>query len=213
MQIGIIGSGDVGKTLADGFVKHGHTVTLGTRDVGKLAEWQAVRPGAAVASFDEAAEFGEIVVLAVGGAVALDALALVTASHLDGKTIIDATNPIANEPPVHGVLPYFTTFAESLMEKLQAAHPKAHFVKAFNSVGAGSMVNPEFVGGPPTMFICGNDPAAKKQVEAILDVFGWETADMGPVEAARAIEPLCILWCIPGIDHGDWSPRAFKLLR
>jgi len=99
------------------------------------------------------------------------------------------------------------------MERLQKAYPKAHFVKAFNSVGAAQMVDPQFAGGKPTMFICGDDAQAKQKVEAILEQFGWESADMGPVEAARAIEPLCRLWCIPGIAHNDWSAHAFKLLR
>jgi predicted dinucleotide-binding enzyme len=86
-------------------------------------------------------------------------------------------------------LKYFTTLDDSLMERLQREFPNARFVKAFNSVGNASMVNPQFKGGAPTMFICGNDDAAKKTVTGILEQFGWETADMGAVEAARAIEP------------------------
>jgi 8-hydroxy-5-deazaflavin:NADPH oxidoreductase len=175
--------------------------------------WRADNPGAKVASFAEAAVFGQIVVLAVGGAVALDALALAGAANLSGKTVIDACNPIGGGPPVNGVLTFFTSLTDSLMERLQRAYPDAHFVKAFNSVGSAQMVNPQFSGGMPTMFICGNNAAAKKTVEAILDQFGWETADIGALEAARAIEPLCMLWCIPGIARNDWSPHAFKLLR
>ena len=213
MKVGIIGSGVVAKTLGGGFLKHGHRVALGTREPGKLAEWKASQPGAEIMSFAEAAAFGEIVVLAVGGAVALDALGLAGAANISGKTVIDACNPIGGGPPVNGVLSYFTTLKDSLMERLQKAFPDAHFVKAFNSVGAGQMVNPQFSGGKPTMFICGNDAKAKKEVEGILDQFGWETADMGAIEAARAIEPLCMLWCIPGIGRNDWSPHAFKLLR
>src|SRR5208337_2616054 len=116
---------------------------------------------------------------------------------LAGKTIADATNPTVDAPPEHGLLKFFTTFDSSLMELSQRAFPDAHFVKVFNSVGVASMVNPEFAGGKPTMFICGNSEAAKKQISAILDQFGWENADMGGVESARAIEPLCRLWCIP----------------
>jgi 8-hydroxy-5-deazaflavin:NADPH oxidoreductase len=212
MKIGIIGSGIVAQTLAGGFLKHGHEVALGTREPAKLADWRARQPSAKVLKFAEAAAFGEIVVLAVAGAGALDALGLAGAANIAGKTVIDACNPIGG-PPVHGVLPYFTTHADSLMERLQRAHPDAHFVKAFNSVGNGQMVNPEFAGGKPTMFICGNDGAAKKSVAELLDQFGWETEDMGPVEAARAIEPLCMLWCIPGLARNDWSPHAFKLLK
>jgi predicted dinucleotide-binding enzyme len=112
---------------------------------------------------------------------------------------------------VNGVLSFFTSLDDSLMERLQRAYPAARFVKAFNSVGHDAMVSPKFKGGKPTMFICGNDEAAKKAVTGILDQFGWETADMGKAEAARAIEPLSILWCIPGFLRNDWS-HAFKLL-
>jgi hypothetical protein len=127
--------------------------------------------------------------------------------------MIDATNPIGGGPPVHGVLAFFTSLTDSLMERLQRAHPETRFVKAFNSVGNAQMVDPRFAGGRPTMFICGNDSAAKKSVAGLCDEFGWDIEDMGAVEAARAIEPLCMLWCIPGIAKGDWSPHAFKLLR
>lgn len=212
MNIGIIGSGDVAKTLASGFVKHGHRVVIGTRDASKLGDWGKQNPAAQVGSFADAAKSAEVVVLAVKGTVAADALRLAGAANLAGKTVIDATNPIADAPPVNGVLSFFTTFAESLMERLQREFGAAHFVKAFNSVGAACMVNPQFKGGKPTMFIAGNDAAAKKATGAILTQFGWETEDMGGAEAARAIEPLCILWCIPGFRQNDWV-HAFKLLR
>ncbi|HEY1453988.1 MAG TPA: NAD(P)-binding domain-containing protein [Roseiarcus sp.] len=213
MKVGIIGSGVVAQTLGAGFLSHGHEVALGTRDPAKLKDWAAKHKRAAVKSMSEAAAFGEIVVLAVAGGVALEALKQAGAGQLNGKTMIDACNPIGGGPPVNGVLSYFTPQNESLMEQLQRAYPGAHFVKAFNSVGNGQMVNPQFAGGRPTMFICGNDANAKKIVTQILDQFGWEAEDMGAVEAARAIEPLCKLWCIPGIGKGDWSAHAFKLLR
>lgn len=213
MKIGVLGSGVVAQTLGAGFLKHGHEVALGTRDLAKLADWSAAHAGAKILSFAEAAQFGEIVVLAVGGEVALDALKLAGEKALDGKVVIDACNPIGGGPPVNGVLRFFTTMTESLMERLQAALPRARFVKAFNSVGAAQMVNPQFAGGRPTMFICGGDAGAKKIVAGLLDQFGWDTEDMGAIEAARAIEPLCMLWCIPGMARGDWSPHAFKLLR
>jgi 8-hydroxy-5-deazaflavin:NADPH oxidoreductase len=213
MKIGIVGSGVVAQTLGAGFLKHGHEVALSTRDPAKLKDWAAKHRGAAVKSFAETAEFGHVVVLAVAGGAALEALKLAGAGALAGKTVIDACNPIGGGPPVNGVLSYFTPQNESLMEQLQKAYPNAHFVKAFNSVGNGQMVNPHFVGGRPTMFICGNDASAKKTVAEILDQFGWESEDMGAVEAARAIEPLCRLWCIPGVGKGDWSAHAFKLLR
>jgi len=212
MKVGIIGSGVVGQTLAAGFLKHGHQVEIGTRDPAKLKDWSA-NPGAAVKSFAEAAAFGDLVVLAVGGEVAQQALTLIGYSTLQGKTVIDACNPIGGGPPVNGVLSFFTPQNQSLMEQLQKAYPSAHFVKAFNSVGSGQMVNPVFASGRPTMFICGNDKDAKKTVERILEQFGWDTEDMGAIEAARPIEALCMLWCIPGIGKNDWSPHAFKLLR
>jgi predicted dinucleotide-binding enzyme len=135
----------------------------------------------------------------------------VVADGLAGKTVIDTSNPIADAPPVNGVLKFFTSLDESLLEQLQKACPKARFVKAFSSVGSTKMVNPQFAGGPPTMFICGNDAAAKQAVTRILDQFGWDTLDLGGATAARAIEPLCILWCIPGFLNNEWT-HAFKVL-
>jgi predicted dinucleotide-binding enzyme len=209
MKVGVLGSGDVGKTLAAGFLKHGHDVTIGTRTPDKLAEWGQKNPRGHIGSFEDAAKFAEVVVLAVKGEVARDALLAAGDANLAGKIVIDATNPIADAPPVNGVLKFFTDLNESLMERLQAEFAGARFVKAFNSVGAACMVNPQFT-GTPTMFICGNDDVAKKAVSGILAQFGWETADMGKVEGARAIEPLCMLWCIPGFLRNDWF-HAFKL--
>jgi hypothetical protein len=212
MKIGIIGSGVVATTLGAGFLKHGHDVTLGTRDAAKLAAWAKQNPKGRVAGFAETAKSAEVVVLAVKGTAAADALRAAGAANLAGKVVIDATNPIADAPPVNGVLKFFSTLDESLCERLQREFAGARLVKAFNSVGAPCMVNPKFKAGKPTMFICGNDDAAKKTVTGILDQFGWQTADMGAVEAARAIEPLCMLWCIPGFRENDWT-HAFKLLR
>jgi 8-hydroxy-5-deazaflavin:NADPH oxidoreductase len=212
MKIGIIGSGDVAKNLAAGFLKHGHEVTVGTREAGKLAEFARANPKAKIGRFVDAAQFGEVVVLAVKGSVASKALEAAGAGNLAGKTVIDVTNPIADAPPENGVLKYFTNLDGSLMEQLQKQFASAHFVKAFNSVGSPTMVNPQFKGGKPSMFIAGNDAAAKKTVSGILDQFGWEVEDMGGAEAARAIEPLCILWCIPGFARNDWF-HAFKMLR
>jgi len=212
MKIGIIGSGGVATTLGGGFLKHGHDVTMGTRDVAKLADWSKANPKARVGSFADAAKSAEVVVLAVKGTVAADALRLAGAANLAGKLVIDATNPIADAPPVNGLLKFFTTLEESLMERLQREFAAAHFVKAFNSVGAACMVNPNFKGGKPTMFIAGNDEGAKRTAAAILAEFGWETEDLGGADAARAVEPLCILWCIPGLRQNDWV-HAFKLLR
>jgi len=211
-KIGIIGSGIVAQTLGAGFIKHEYDVMLGTRDTSKLQEWiQKDGKGARLGSFDETAIFGDIVILAVKGNAAIKALQMAGSKNLEGKTIIDATNPIADEAPVNGVLKFYTDQNGSLMEALQQEFPIAHFVKAFNSVGSALMVNPQ-LNATPTMFICGNDEAAKKEVSQILDLFGWETEDMGSVEAARAIEPLCMLWCIPGFTKNQWA-HAFKLLK
>jgi 8-hydroxy-5-deazaflavin:NADPH oxidoreductase len=213
MKVGVIGSGDVGQTLAAGFLKHGHEAMIGTREPAKLADWLKANPTAKVGSSSEAGAFGELVVLAVKGSVAAEALRGASSKNLEGKLVIDACNPIADAPPVNGVLQFFTAPNSSLMEQLQKEFPAAHLVKAFNSVGSGRMVNPEYKGGVrPTMFICGNDEGAKTTTAKILDQFGWETADMGEVEAARAIEPLCILWCIPGFTKNEWT-HAFKLLQ
>ena len=212
MKIGILGSGDVARTLASGFLKYGHHVTLGSRSPAKLADWAAANPTGQTGTFHDAAAFGELIVLAVKGPAAADALQLAGPNNLSGKTVIDACNPISDAPPVKGVLPFFTNTNDSLMEQLQKQFPDARFVKAFNSVGAHFMIDPQFKDGKPTMFICGDDPSAKKSVSAILDQFGWDVADMGGVESARAIEPLCMLWCLPGFLHNEWN-HAFKLLR
>jgi predicted dinucleotide-binding enzyme len=126
--------------------------------------------------------------------------------------VLDTTNPIAEVPPHQGVLKFFTTLDDSLLERLQKKAPAVNFVKAFNSVGSARMVNPSFQEGKPTMFICGDNDAAKKEATLILDQFGWDVADFGKAESARAIEPLCILWCIPGFLNNQWT-HAFKLVR
>ena len=210
-KIGILGSGIVARVLGNGFLEYGYDVMLSTRDESKLADWKASGNGK-VGSFSEAAAFGDILVLAVKGTMANSVLQMSGKTNFSGKIIIDTTNPITDAPPVNGVLQYFTGMNDSQMERLQADFPEARFVKAFNSVGNNFMVNPDFGGIKPTMFICGNDPEARNQVTAILDQFGWETEDMGMAEAARAIEPLCILWCIPGFNSNRWG-HAFKLLR
>lgn len=212
MKIGVLGSATVATTLASGFLKHGHNVMLGSRTPEKLKDWADQNPKGTTGTFAETAVFGELVVLAVKGKAAKDALLLAGAANLKGKPVIDACNPIEEAPPINGVLQFFTKMNESLMEELQREFPDAHLVKAFNSVGAPRMIDPQFSAGRPTMFICGNDAAAKKIVTGLLDQLGWEIADMGEAEAARAIEPLCMLWCIPGFLNNRWT-HAFKLLR
>ena len=209
-RFGVIGSGAVGQTLASGLKAHGYEVRIGTREPGKLKDFSS-RTGIVEATFVDVAAWAEGLVLAVAGRVALDALGLAGRANLDGKLVIDVTNPLDTTPPEDGVLRVFTGPNESLMERLQDAFPAARFVKAFNCVGNAVMVNPSFAGGPGTMFYCGNDPAAKTIVARIIDQFGWQGADMGTAKAARVIEPLCPLWCIPGFLENRWR-HAFKLL-
>jgi predicted dinucleotide-binding enzyme len=211
-KVAVLGSGQAGDALSNGFLAHGYSVMRGTRDPQKLQAWKASATGeASIGSYDQAAKWGEIVVLAVKGLVAEEVLDQCGPANLAGKTVIDCTNPIAGEPPDNGVIRYFTNANESLMERLQKKVPQANFVKAFNSVGNVFMVNPKLE-TTPTMFICGNNAAAKQETTEILTKFGWETADMGGVEGARPIESLCILWCIPGFLRNDWM-HAFKLIR
>ena len=212
-KIGVLGSGSVGTALAEGFLKHGYAVKRGTREAGKLAEWaKGAGPNASAGSFADAARFGDAVVLAVKGFAAESVLEQIGIDALAGKLVIDTTNPLKDEPPVDGVLSSFTRSDESLFERLQGKAPHARFVKCFSCVGSELMVNPVLAGGPPTMFICGNDPGARAEVTRILTQFGWETADLGVAAAARVIEPLAILWCVPGFLRDDWS-HALKMLR
>lgn len=215
MKIGILGSGIVGRVLGSAFIAEGHEVMLGTKNVEKddVIKWLAENPGTKAGSFEDTAVFGETIVLATSGDITAGVIKNAGFQNFKDKVVIDATNPIDHtRPPVNGVLPYFTTADESLMEQLQKFLPKAKLVKAFNCVGNAFMYKPDFSGQKPTMFICGNDEDAKKMVTTILDAFGWETADMGKAESARAIEALCILWCIPGILNNQWT-HAFKLLK
>ncbi len=212
-KIGIIGTGIVGQTLAKGFLQSGCEVMIGSRDRTKLDKLRAeLGTSALTGSFADAAAHGDIVIFAVKGSVAEEALKLCGAATLAKKIVIDTTNPIADAPPVNGVLQFFTGPNQSLMERLQANAPEARFVKAWSSVGSPFMINPNFPGGRPTMFICGNDASAKETVRQLLDQFGWDCEDMGMVESARAIEALCQLWCIPGLRENRWT-HAFKLLK
>jgi 8-hydroxy-5-deazaflavin:NADPH oxidoreductase len=208
-KIGIIGSGMVAKVLATGLMKHGYQVMIGSGDKSKLEKLNK-ETGVLTGTFAKTALYGDIIIFAVKGTAA-EALITKLADLIAGKTVIDTTNPIADMPPVNGVIKYFTSLEDSLLERLQRLAPKAHFVKAFNSVGNAFMIDPVFE-VKPTMFICGNNQAAKKKVTAILEEVGWEVEDMGNVESARAIEPLCMLWCIPGFLNNSWN-HAFKLLK
>jgi len=214
LKIGVLGSGDVGRVLATAFLKEGHPVMLGTRDPSKdqVVKWKTENERGKTGTFSETAAFGDILILAAAGSVSLSVIEMAGKENFDEKLVIDTTNPIAPEPPVKGVLKFFTSLDRSLMEMIQEKIPSSYVVKAFNSVGNTFMYKPDFKNTKPTMFICGNDAVAKKTTTAILEVFGWEVEDMGPAEAARAIEPLCILWCIPGFIRNEWQ-HAFKLLK
>lgn len=214
MNIGILGSSEVGQALGHGFFQEGYGVMLGTRDPNKkeLADWAAAHPGARIGSFAETAAFGEILALACPGHAVEQIIQAAGPDNFSGKVVIDPTNPVKPGAPVDGVLSFITTLDDSLLERTQRLLPRARLVKAFNSVGNDAMYKPKYAGGPPSMFICGNDANARATVTDILTRFGWETEDMGVAAAARAIEPLCMLWCIPGFVRNDWS-HAFKVLR
>lgn len=204
--IAVLGTGAVGKTLASGLTDCGYEITLASRKGLEVDGWSGQ-----VATFKDASNKADLIILAVKG-IAAESVVSEIATEIKGKTVIDATNPIDNSPPDDGVLKFFTNLDSSLMERLQATVPDANFVKALNSVGSGLMVQPKFKEGKPTMFICGNNKDAKSDVSKILVNLGWEVEDMGGVKAARAIEPLCMLWCIPGMLSNQWS-HAFKLLK
>lgn len=206
MKIGILGSGMVGQTLAKGFSTENHKVRIGSRDGHVVEDWDG-----GVGKFAEITDWAEVVVLAVKGAAAEEVVKDLK-KNLAGKLVIDTTNPLSDTPVQDGVLSYFTGPNESLMERLQIVAPETHFVKAFNSVGNAVMVHPDFGDTMPTMFIAGNDDEAKNQTRTLLKELGWEVEDLGKAAGARAIEPLCMLWCIPGFLHNDWF-HAFKLLK
>jgi predicted dinucleotide-binding enzyme len=213
MKVGIIGSGDVARSLGSGFIQLGHSVKLGTRDpkAEKLRDW--VSKGGALAStgsFEEVARFGELLVLAVKGDVAEEALQLAGIANFAGKTLIDVTNPLAFS---EGGAPHlFVGFSDSLGERVQRLVPDAHVVKAFNTVGNAHFFRPEFPGGPPDMFICGNDAGAKTEVGDVLQAFGWTVVDVGGIDGARTLEPICILWVNSALRLGTWD-LALKFLR
>ena len=213
MKIGILGTGDVGKALGNGFLSRGHEVRMGSREAKneKAAAWVKTAGGKASAgTFADAAAFGEVVVLSTLWEGSENALKLAGAENLAGKILVDTTNPLdfgKGMPPRLAV-----GHTNSGGEEVQRWAPKAKVVKAFNIVGNAHMVDPKFPGGPPTMFIAGNDADAKKSVTEILTAFGWETIDAGGIEASRLLEPLCILWVDYGVKSGTWN-HAFKLLR
>ena len=211
-SIGIIGSGMVGQALAKGFIAHGYSTSIASRSSETRDKLQnEFGDSVSVDIPENVAADNEIIVFAVKGTIAKEAIVDLGIESLQGKIIIDATNPISSNPPEDGVLHYFSSINRSLMEDLQDIVPKARFVKAFSCVGNALMVNPQ-LSSKPSMFICGNDETAKTEVKEILVKFGWEIEDMGTAPAARAIEPLAMLWCIPGFRENRWN-HAFQMLK
>ncbi len=211
MKIGILGSGEVGQTLGRGLIARGHEVKMGSREKNneKTAGW-AKKEGARASTgdFAEAARFGEMVIVATLWTGTENALKMAGAENMAGKVLMDVTNPLNFTPgPVLAV-----GHTDSAGERVQRWVPKARVVKAFNSVGFPLMVDPQFPGGPPSMFICGNDAGAKETVGEIVKSFGWEVVDVGGIEEARDLEPLCTLWLAYGMKTKSWG-HAFKLLR
>jgi 8-hydroxy-5-deazaflavin:NADPH oxidoreductase len=212
VNIGIIGSGDVARALGKGFIAEGHRVMLGSRDPAKekLQAWrQEVGAAGSTGSFADAAKFGEMVVVAVRGSATEAALGLAGPANFAGKVVIDATNPLklgADKQLTLGV-----GFSDSLGEAVQRVLPGANVVKAFNTVNNAHMHKPDFPGGTPEMFICGDDPAAKAQVAALLGTFGWSAIDAGGIEASRLLEPLSLLGIRNALKTGNWN-YVFRLL-
>ncbi len=212
MKIGIIGSGDVGQALGLGFTALGHDVKLGTRDPGsdKLRTWLGKAGAhASAGTFAEAAGFGEIVLLATSWSGTENALKLAGPERLNGKVVVDVTNPLAS---AGGKLGLAVGFTDSAGEQVQRWLPGARVVKAFNMVGNAHMFRPQFPGGPPDMFIAGDDEAAKDTVSGFLRDFGWPVIDLGGIEAARLLEPLAMTWIAYAMRSGTYD-HAFKLLR
>lgn len=211
MKAGIIGSGEAGQRLGDGLVELGYEVMIGSRDSQKLAAWAGKhKKGASAGSFSEAASYGELIVIATLWAGTKSAIEMAGgARNFAGKTVIDVTNPLdfSSMPPKLAV-----GFTDSAGETIQRMLPEAKVVKAFNIVGNPLMVHPEFPGGRPTMFICGNDDGAKKMVSGIAAAFGWESIDAGGIEGSRLLEPLAMLW-LNYYFRTNTGNHAFKLLR
>jgi 8-hydroxy-5-deazaflavin:NADPH oxidoreductase len=212
MKIGILGTGVVGQSLGLGFAGRGHDVMMGSRDPGadKVREWVAqAGERASAGTFAEAAAFAELAVLATSWSGTENALRLAGAENLDGKVVIDVTNPLDFSA---GAPRLALGFSDSGGEQVQRWLPGAKVVKCFNIVTAGAMVDPDYPCGPPTMFLCGNDEGARHQVAGICSDFGWEVVDIRGLEGARLLEPLAMLWIIHGFQTGQWT-HAFKLLR
>jgi predicted dinucleotide-binding enzyme len=208
-KVGILGSGDVGKSFARAFGALGDEVTIGSRSPEKLAEFVAGQDKRiSSGTFEEAARFGDLVVLATLGVATEEAIGLAGKENFEGKVVIDATNPLDF---VGGAPRLSIGHDDSLGEQVQRWLPRARVVKAFNTVGNALFFKPDLPGGPPDMFIAGNDADARKLVSQVCDAFGWGVVDLGGIEASRYLEPMCMTWVLHGVLSGSWS-HAFKLL-
>jgi predicted dinucleotide-binding enzyme len=213
MRVGILGTGDVGKALGRAFLALGHEVKMGARDARneKALAWvKESGPKASAGTFADAAGFGEIVVLASLGVANPSVIEAAGQESLRGKILIDTTNPL--DFSGGGAPRLALGHTDSGGEQVQRLAPGALVVKAFNTVGNPLMFKPELDGGPPDMFICGNDDGAKKKVGALLADFGWGVIDIGGIEGSRYLEGMCMVWVLHGFRSGTWN-HAFKLLR
>jgi len=212
MKVGILGTGDVGRSIAKGFAGIGYDVMVGSRDAnGVKAQAIAKDLGVKIGTFADAAKFGDIEVICTLGAGTENAITLAGPDNFAGKVVIDVTNPLDFSKGMPPGL--YTGHNDSGGEQVQRLLPKAHVVKALNIVSNPDMVYPEFSDGKPDMFICGNDADAKREVTEILQKFGWDSIiDLGGIEISRYLEPLMIVWVLYGLKTGGWR-HAFKMLK
>ena len=213
MQIGIIGAGDVALSLAEGWVKAGHKVMIGSRNTEKkpLKDWRKKHDmHRFVGSTTEAAKFGEVCVLAIAWHGADDVLAQIR-PEMAGKVVIDVTNPLVfydDEPPA-------LTIGHTISggELVQQSLPDSHVVKTLNFISYRNMVHPKYKQGEPVMFVCGNNQSAKNTAGNLLLDIGWkDLIDLGGIEKSRLLEPLSLLWIEYGVNRDTWD-HAFAVLK
>jgi 8-hydroxy-5-deazaflavin:NADPH oxidoreductase len=213
MNIGILGSGEVGQKLGGGFIELGHHIKIGTRDPNqeKIKEWiKKSGDSASAGTFSQAASYGQLIVVATSWNGTLEAIRMCDPKDLVDKTVIDVTNPL--DFSAEGLPKLAVGYTDSAGEIIQRLLPEANVVKAFNTVGNPHMVHPEFPNGPPTMFICGNNDNAKKTViNEFLTKLGWESIDIGGIEGSRLLEPMAMLWITHYFQTNNGN-HAFKLL-
>ena len=215
MKIGVLGTGMVGSTLAGKLVALGHEVKMGAREAGneKAKAWASgAGKGASSGTFAEAAAFGEIVLSCTLGEKALEALRAARKENLEGKVLVDVSNPLDFSK---GMPPRVQTGrnGESLGEQIQDAFPGARVVKALNTVNAAVMVDPRRVGGESDLFVCGNEADAKARVTALLKELGWTRVhDLGPIGAARGTEAYLLFWLtlMGALKTADFNVRIVR---